>query len=306
MSWLLLALAAVLAAAAQFGRRLPDEGPARGAATRAAAWPALRARSRTGWCEAVETHEGYGDRLTAVLACASPPARNRPRFRSLKRDSCRDLQLVHGGERSCEWACLGEGDCADACPEDAIRMVDGLPKIDGSACTGCGDCLPACPRQILALIPADAQLTVACASSESHSLRAARCETGCTDSRGCLGGAHLPAGLVLEEEGRRMIDYTRSANLLPLKALCPNSIFRDRIAHRPWFMVTQRCTGCGDCLPACPAPACILPSGDFAADGRERVRIDPGACVGCGLCVPACPEQAIRVVGAVGFDLKVG
>lgn len=305
MSWLLLLLAAGLAAVVQFGRRLPDEGPDRGAGSIQPAWPALRVRSRTGWCDVVETHEGYGDRLVAVLSCASPPERNRLRFHSLKRGSCRDLQLVHGGERSCEWACLGEDDCADVCPEEAIRMVDGLPRIDGAACTGCGDCVPACPRQILSLIPADAQLTVACSSSESAPLREERCETGCRDSRHCLASAHLLPGLVREEEGRRVIDYTRSANLLPLKALCPSSIFRDRIAHRPWFTVTQRCTGCGDCLPACPAPDCILPSGEKLPDGRERVRIQPGACVGCGLCVPACPEQAIRVVGAVGFDLKV-
>jgi Na+-translocating ferredoxin:NAD+ oxidoreductase subunit B len=305
MTWLLLALAATLVAAVQFGRRLPDEGPERGAAARSPLWPALRIRSRTAWCESVETYEGYGEARVAVLACAARPEQNRLRFASLKRGSCRDLQLVHGGERACDWACLGEGDCAAACPEDAIRMVDGLPRIDEAACTGCGDCLPACPRRILTLLPADAQLTVACGSGETESLRRGRCDTGCRDSRRCFDTTHLPEGLVFEQEGRRLIDYTRSANLLPLKALCPSSVFRDRIPHRPWFMVTQRCTGCGDCLPACPAPNCILPSGELAPDGRERVRIEARACVGCGLCVPACPEQAIRVVGAVGFDSRL-
>jgi len=305
MTWLLLALAAALTAAIQFGRRLPDEGPERGSAPRDVRWPALRVRSRTGWCDAIDTDEGYGERLTAVVACASPPERNRLRFESLKRGGCRELQLVHGGERACEWACLGAGDCAEVCPEDAIRMVDGLPRVDSEACTGCGDCVPACPRQILSLIPADAQLTVACGSGEAPELRRTRCETGCVDARACLGDRHLPPGAVLELDGRRAIDYTRSANLLPLKALCPQSVFRDRIAHRPWFTVTQRCTGCGDCLPACPVPDCIVPAGELDASGRERVRIRPETCVGCGLCVPACPEQAVRVVGAVGFDLRV-
>jgi NAD-dependent dihydropyrimidine dehydrogenase PreA subunit len=104
-----------------------------------------------------------------------------------------------------------------------------------------------------------------------------------------------------------VLHHDRSANLLPLLSLCPSGTFVDRIPHRPWFTVNDHCTGCGDCLPRCPEPGCILPAGEPAATpvGTRRVRIVPEACTGCGLCLPACPPQAIRVVGALGYG-RVG
>jgi Fe-S-cluster-containing dehydrogenase component len=42
-------------------------------------------------------------------------------------------------------------DCADACPEDAIRRrEDGIVILDNSLCTGCRSCLDACPYDAIA------------------------------------------------------------------------------------------------------------------------------------------------------------
>ena len=42
--------------------------------------------------------------------------------------------------------CIGCGDCASACHEGAIGMVDGKAKLlREDYCDGLGDCLPACP-----------------------------------------------------------------------------------------------------------------------------------------------------------------
>ncbi|MGC8780247.1 MAG: indolepyruvate ferredoxin oxidoreductase subunit alpha [Anaerolineae bacterium] len=46
-----------------------------------------------------------------------------------------------------------------------------------------------------------------------------------------------------------------------------------------------RCSGCGDCVAACPAGAIAL------VDGRPR--IDGAQCVECGSCADACPRGAI-------------
>ncbi len=47
-------------------------------------------------------------------------------------------------------ACCGCGACADACPEDAIRMEKdeegfAYPQVDQTVCTGCGRCVEVCP-----------------------------------------------------------------------------------------------------------------------------------------------------------------
>ena len=307
----LILLAALLALVwlMQMRYRLPDTRPA-------AAWqrelprsafPALRIRSRVAFSNLLTTHESYGDRAVAVSNCAAGHGQSRRHFTATRRESCLDLQLQYGGEAACAWACLGAGDCVTACPEDAIRMEGGSPRIDTQACTGCGQCVTSCPRQVLSLIPADAQIYMACASADEPAFRRSVCEVGCRDTRQCLGDRFLTPGIVRADGRRRVLDYTRSDNLLPLRALCPAGVYRDRISHRPQFSVNDFCTGCGQCMPVCPAEGCIVPEGAPAATpvGHSKVRIDPLCCVGCGLCLPHCPEGAIRVVGAVGYDLDL-
>ncbi|HML37644.1 MAG TPA: 4Fe-4S binding protein [Bacillota bacterium] len=50
------------------------------------------------------------------------------------------------------------------------------------------------------------------------------------------------------------------------------------------------CTGCGECLDACP---------EDAIEGKDRFIhiIDEDLCIKCGKCVPACPENAIKFGG---------
>ena len=45
--------------------------------------------------------------------------------------------------------CRGCGDCAEACPFDAIRLEDGLSVIETDACMGCGVCVDKCPQGAL-------------------------------------------------------------------------------------------------------------------------------------------------------------
>lgn len=42
--------------------------------------------------------------------------------------------------------CNGSGECAKACPFNAITMVKGKPKLDLKKCHGCGVCVSRCPQ----------------------------------------------------------------------------------------------------------------------------------------------------------------
>jgi Na+-translocating ferredoxin:NAD+ oxidoreductase subunit B len=279
--------------------------PANSKVIRPFTWPSLRVRSRLALCDLDTADAGYGDDQVVVVNCHARSDQRQAYFQLSQPGSCLDSQLQSAGELACDWSCLGHGDCADACKGNAIRMERGLAVIDAKTCTGCGDCLPACPRHILTLIPADAQLYATCSSNEEVQARASHCEVACAESLHCVEGRFLDADLVQRHEGRSVINYSRSENLLPLKALCPKSIFQDRVQHRPWFTVNSACTGCGDCIPVCPAPNCIEPTGKKADTpiGHEAVRILQETCVGCGLCLPVCKPSAIQVVGAYGHEL---
>jgi thioredoxin reductase/NAD-dependent dihydropyrimidine dehydrogenase PreA subunit len=49
--------------------------------------------------------------------------------------------------------CIGSGACVQACPEDALGIVDGKAVLkNGSACIGHGACLSACPVEAISLV----------------------------------------------------------------------------------------------------------------------------------------------------------
>ncbi len=53
-----------------------------------------------------------------------------------------------------EALCTGCGACVDACPAEAIALVDGRARIDDAACIDCGSCAGACPQGAIMLADA--------------------------------------------------------------------------------------------------------------------------------------------------------
>jgi heterodisulfide reductase subunit A len=52
---------------------------------------------------------------------------------------------------------------------------------------------------------------------------------------------------------------------------------------------TERCVGCGDCIPVCPYTAIVR-------GAQEKAEINPALCLGCGTCVATCPSGAITAL----------
>jgi len=86
-------------------------------------------------------------------------------------------------------------------------------------------------------------------------------------------------------------------------AACPNACTQPQIKDigiiasvRP-RMVSDDCTGCGECERACGEDAIAV------VDGRAALRME--RCVGCGACVRQCPEDALASDGT-RFRLLLG
>ncbi|MEA1973035.1 MAG: 4Fe-4S binding protein [Candidatus Cloacimonadota bacterium] len=43
-------------------------------------------------------------------------------------------------------SCTACGECIQACPTDAIEIIDNKAIIDQTKCIQCGDCVDACPE----------------------------------------------------------------------------------------------------------------------------------------------------------------
>ena len=66
--------------------------------------------------------------------------------------SCRAAAMFFEGFKGCEHACLGFGDCVEACQFGAVEMgKEGLPIFYSSRCVGCGKCVEACPHDLIRL-----------------------------------------------------------------------------------------------------------------------------------------------------------
>ena len=79
----------------------------------------------------------------------------------------------------------------------------------------------------------------------------------------------------------------------------PCVLIKDYHKLKPYEVLDDKCTGCGNCLDVgCPAIHVTRRGKEVKASGREVdlafVRIESSVCTGCGLCVQPCAPDAIQ------------
>ncbi|MFW6129097.1 MAG: RnfABCDGE type electron transport complex subunit B [Candidatus Aminicenantaceae bacterium] len=134
--------------------------------------------------------------------------------------SCASAHLI-GGNKSCSFGCLGFGDCARACPFDAIEMKDdGLPHIIEEKCTACGICVEECPRNIIELFPLSQNIFVFCRSHDNGKISRKVCKNACIACNICVRAC--PEAIVLENNLAKITDVKKiDKDKIPAIQKCP-------------------------------------------------------------------------------------
>jgi len=147
-------------------------------------------------------------------------------------ESCRAAAAIAGGPKACHFACIGLGDCLHKCKFDAIRIEDGVAKIDPNKCTGCGMCEDTCPRQIIHLLPRSQTILVACRNKATGRLARQQCKTACVACGLCVKAC--PSEAIKIADGVAEIDETkctRCGACVPVCRMhCIHNLFEDHIA----------------------------------------------------------------------------
>ena len=120
---------------------------------------------------------------------------------------------------ACQYGCFGFGSCTKVCPFEAIKVVNGLARVDRTKCVACGKCVETCPQKLIEIIPDKAVYGVQCANKKRGAEVKKECELGCIGCSACTK--------VCPEKAIEMINNTAHIN-------------------------QDKCVGCGKCAEKCP------------------------------------------------------
>lgn len=137
---------------------------------------------------------GSLEQKIAQVRCAGSKCKASAKYQYDGIQDCTAASLLLGGQKGCQYGCLGFGTCVKNCPFGALTMSEeGLPVVDLEKCTGCGKCESLCPKKVIQLIPQGALVRVNCSSKDKGAAAKKACAAACIGcglcSRSCSYGA---------------------------------------------------------------------------------------------------------------------
>ncbi len=126
---------------------------------------------------------GDAEKQVAVVMCNGSCDNAKTLLEYKGPQTCKAASQLFGGLKQCKFGCLGLGDCVKACNYDAIRVINGVAKVDRNACVACGMCAKACPKGLIRIAPEKNQVVVFCHNTDKGADARKACSVGCI---GCM------------------------------------------------------------------------------------------------------------------------
>jgi len=229
------------------------------------------------------------DPKIARVFCQGGTSLSQRKFIYIGVQDCAAAVLAAGGDKSCEYGCLGYATCMRACPFDAITMsADNLPIINPEKCTACGKCVAACPKQVIELAKASKAVVISCHSRDKGVDVKKKCQVGCIACGICV--RTCPVDAIKIDNNLARIDHEKCIVCGLCVKKCPTSAIKDYISVRPKAHIDPaKCVGIDVCAKVCPVNA-------ISGDIRAVHVVNQEKCIGCRMCESRCPKKAITMV----------
>ena len=172
--------------------------------------------------EAAET-----ERCVALVKCSGYAGHAQKKFEYSGITDCLAAMRLGGGQgpNECPNGCIGFGTCVAACPFDAIHIENGIAHVDHEKCVGCMTCAAACPKHVIVKVPYEADITVACSSTQKGAALRKYCDIGCLGCKLCEKTCEHDAIHVVDNLA--FIDYSKCVSCGKCVAKCPRHLIRD-------------------------------------------------------------------------------
>lgn len=166
------------------------------------------------------------EEYVAFVACRAGRKTARMKYAYEGVENCQAANLLFCGDKCCDYGCLGLGSCVRVCPFDAISITDdGLAVVDKDKCRSCRKCVKACPRKLIAMVPKNQTVLVACRNLDKGKKAREVCPIACIACRICE--KNCPEKAITVVDNLAVIDYAK-------------------------------CTRCGVCVQKCPQKSISL------------------------------------------------
>lgn len=161
----------------------------------------------------------------AFVPCSGTEGHASKRFNYKGPQNCQAAMLFGGkSNMDCRFACIGLGNCANACQFGAMSIVDGVAKVDREKCVGCGACVDACPKKIVKLVNYDQHVLVACSSCDKGAAVMKICDEGCIGYMKCQ--RECPADAIVVKDALARIDVSKCVQCGHCADICPRHIIK--------------------------------------------------------------------------------
>jgi RnfABCDGE-type electron transport complex B subunit len=238
--------------------------------------------------EIMGVEAGESEKKVARVICKGDSRNCKEKYEYDGIKDCKAAAAIGGGNKSCNYGCLGFGTCVEACQFDAIEITEnGIARIIPEKCTACGKCIEVCPKEVIHFVPYDQDVVVDCNNEKFGKTVKEKCNVGCIGCQVCV--KVCPFDAMEFSNNLAKINYEKCTNCMLCAEKCPTkAIYANFEKRRKAEIVEEDCVGCTMCKKVCPVDA-------IEGELKEKHKVDESKCIGCEACVEKCPKNTIKM-----------